>query len=202
MRFVSQRLATPTTTNNYFELAGPAGESLDGLTVLSISGEFEPGEITFAIDLSGSSIPADGFFLAGGDDMAWPGVDLVTGIDYFGSPQSFVLVEGFTGTQGDDIDTDNDGTPETTPWTSILDSVSLIDGDQDMDFQYGGGDVVGPNGNFPPAHIFRENDMAGAWMMGEFGDLSFDTPGVSNVPEPAAASLLLVGLVALIRRRK
>ena len=96
--------------NNYVEIAGTPGESLDGLTLVSMSSEFEPGEISFAIDLSGQSIPADGFLLASGDDAFYgDATDISTGIDFFGSPQVFALVEGFTAAQDDDLDADNNG---------------------------------------------------------------------------------------------
>lgn len=189
-------------TNNFFELAGTPGESLDGLTVLSISNEFNPGEISFAFDLSGLSIPADGYFLASTDDIFYGANELQTGVDFFGSPQTFAIVSGFSGAMGDDTDIDDDGTPETTPWTSVVDAVALIDGDGNPDFIYAGGVAVGPDGNFPPAHGYRIPNGNGAWVQGTFGDTSIDTPGVANVPEPSAVVLLLSGIALLMFRRK
>ena len=40
--------STNDDDNNFFEIAGNPGDSLDGLTVLTLSGEFEPGQIDFA----------------------------------------------------------------------------------------------------------------------------------------------------------
>ena len=42
---------------------------------------------------------------------------------------SLLLVEGFTGSPGDDLDVDDDGTLETTPWTAVVDAVAVNDGD-------------------------------------------------------------------------
>ena len=42
------------------------------------------------------------------------------------SSSTFLLVTGFTGAAGQDLDTDNDGTLDVQPWTSVLDAVSVI----------------------------------------------------------------------------
>ena len=129
--------------------------------------------------------------------------ELVTGDDYFGSPTNFLLVTGFTGMAGDDIDADNDGTPEVEPWSSVWDGVFLFDGDANPDFAYGSAVPVGPDGTFTPAHVYRENDMFSDWVIGDFGDLGNDTPGVSNVPEPAGLIMLMISCfgLSLIRRK-
>ena len=191
--------------NNFVEIAGMAGESLDNLTLVSMSIEFEPGEISFAIPLTGETIPADGFLLASGDDMFYgDATDINTGIDYFGSPQIFALLQDFTGAQGDDLDADNDGALDSAPWAAIIDAVALLDGDGDMDFVYDPEiPTVGPDGNFPPAHAFRATDGDGAWNAGQFSDFSADTPGASNIiPEPSSALLALLGIVGLMARRR
>ena len=76
---------------DFFELQGPAGTDLTGLTLIAISGEFEPGQIDSFYTLDGTSIPADGFFLATADAAA----DLNTNVSFFGSPQTYLLVSGF-----------------------------------------------------------------------------------------------------------
>ena len=201
------RISSPgadDNVNNFVELAGSG--SLSGHYLLSISTEFNPGEITFAFDLGAESIPADGFFLASGDDMFYPGLtDFVTATDFFGSPQAFVLVESFTGAQGDDLDADNDGTFDAAvPWASIVDSVVLGDDDGTPDTTYTfGAPVIETGSTFTPAHIFRSGDCGTDFSVGVFGDQSGDTPGATNiVPEPSAFALLLVGLVGIIRRRR
>lgn len=42
------------------------------------------------------------------------------------SSSTFLLVSGFSGSVGQDLDTDNDGTLDELPWTSVLDAVSVI----------------------------------------------------------------------------
>ncbi len=41
---------------------------------------------------------------------------------------TILLVEGFSGSQGNDLDTNNDGTFDSTPWTRIVDDVATTDG--------------------------------------------------------------------------
>lgn len=190
-------------TSNFVEISGAPGESLDGLTLVSVSSEFEPGEVSFVVDLAGQTIPADGFFLVAADTTTYAGTDLATGNDYFGSPQVFALLDGFTGAQGDDYDTDNDGMLDLTPFTAIVDGLGLIDGDENPDFVYGS-PTVGPDGSFPPAHVFRPTDSGTEWAIGLFGDFGGDSPGVANVPEPNSALMGFVALlgIAAIRRRK
>ena len=185
--------------SNFFELFDAPGSSLDGLSVLVISGEFNPGQIDFAFDLTGTSIGSDGFFLAGADAGEFPDADLITGADFFGSPTNFFLVEAFTGMVGDDLDTDDDGTFDGTAFTSLIDSVFLDDGlDDGTDaINYGAGDTVGPDGTFTPAHIFRTVDGTGAFEIGEFGNTDADTPGFSNVAVPEPTSAILFGLAVL-----
>ena len=208
--FNEVRISSPGAeddVSNFFELFDVPGTSLDGLSVIVVSSEFAPGSINNAFDLTGTSIGADGFYLAG-DATEYPDADLdTTGTDYFGSPANFLLVDGFTGVAGDDLDAVDDGVIDNALFTSVIDSLFMDDGDSDgtTAFDYGGGDSVGPDGTFTPAHVFRDVDGGGTWQIGEFGDRSFDTPGLSNVaiPEPSSIAVLgLIGLAGLGRRRR
>lgn len=101
------------------------------------------------------------------------------------------------------IDTDNDGVLESMPWTSVIAAVALIDGDANPDFDYDWTPLVGPDGNLTPAHAYQTENCGGTWAIGVVDDLSFDTPGVSNVPEPGSAILILLSGIGLpFARRK
>ena len=136
--------------------------------------------------------------------MFYPDVDLATGIDYFGSPQSFALVSGFSGAALDDIDTDDDGVADSTPWSSIIATVTLDDDDGTPSFNYVGGDVVVNTGStFTPSHAWRFPNSTGPWNLGVFDNADNDTPGVANVPEPTSMLMMLVSLLGLqLVRRK
>lgn len=169
-------------TSNFIELIGPPNQSLDGRTLVVISGEFAPGNIDFAFDLTGGTTDADGvFLLSNPGEYANDAGDLTASFDLFGSPTTILLVEGFTGAVGDDLDTNDDGAFDTMPWTSVVDSVSLIDGDGTADINFST-TVVGPDGNFTPAGAARVPDETGAFAELAFSDLSADTPGTLNAP--------------------
>ena len=180
-------------TSNFVELHGEAGTSLDGYTLVVLSGEFEPGTIDFAIDLTGVAFDADGFALiANSLNPALEGSDLgVLGLNFFGSPSSFLLVEGFSGAALDDLDTDNDGTLDTTPWTAVVDSVSFVDGDGNADQSYGGV-VIPADGNFTAAGAARDADGSGAFVALPFADEVSDTPGSTNVVDAPLESVTIM----------
>ncbi|MEL7314883.1 MAG: ExeM/NucH family extracellular endonuclease [Cyanobacteria bacterium J06559_3] len=175
--------------SNFVEIFGADGTSLDGVSLVVLSGEFEPGQVDFAFDLTGSTIDEDGLLL-----VANPGIaneipqavteanDFLAEFDFFGSPSTFLLVDGFTGTPGADLDADNDGTLDASIGT-VIDSVSLINGDGDADASYST-TVIGPSGSFTPAGVAREMDGTGAFQQLAFGDFLADTPGTSNESLP------------------
>ena len=174
--------------DEYFELVGTPGASLDGLHYITIGdGAGASGVVEAVVDLNGLSIPADGYFLAVEPTFTLGGTpDLTTasgGINFENSDNvTHLLVRDFTGVANDDLDTDDDGVLDVTPWTEILDSVACqetdpaVAGDQlYSDF------AVGPDGSFAIAHAIRtETGALDAWSIGEFSDLSSDTPGTAN----------------------
>ena len=178
--------------DEYFELRGTPGASLDGLTYVVIgdgsggSGVIDAGG---AIDLSGV-IPASGYFVAAEASFTLGVADLTADLGFENSDNvTHLLVEGFTGSAGDDLDTDDDGVLDVTPWTAIVDSVALRE-------EIGGGDLLyspnicGPNGTFVPGHFYLESDGTDSlvhYAIGEFDTVTgVDTPGAAN----AAGSLL------------
>ncbi len=179
--------------NEYLELTGAAGASLDGLTYLVIGDSEEAGSgvIEEAVGLDGLAIPEDGFFLAAEtpDAFILPlTVDLTTELNFENEDNvTHLLVSGFTGAVGDDLDTDDDGTPETAPWDEVLDSLALV-GPGEGDQVYSD-TVVGPDGDLVPGHAFRSVDGDGPFAI---GDLTFgvdDTPGLPNEGFVAAGTL-------------
>jgi 2',3'-cyclic-nucleotide 2'-phosphodiesterase (5'-nucleotidase family)/endonuclease/exonuclease/phosphatase family metal-dependent hydrolase len=182
-------------TNEFFELAGEAGTSLDGLTYLVIGdGQGGSGTIEAVVDLTGQAIPDDGFFLAAEGGFAPADlVDLVADLNFEnGDNVTHLLVSGFTGSDGDDLDTDDDGVPDVEPWDAVVDSVALIESETSGDQVYSD-TVVGPDGSFAPGQVFRETDRTGAFGIGDFDFGVDDTPGESNeVPPPP-----MVGIPAI-----
>ena len=165
--------------DEYFELAGSAGTSLDGLTYLVIGdGTGGSGVIEAVVDLSGNLIPASGFFVAAEGTFGLGTADLTANLEFENSDNvTHLLVNGFTGSSEDDLDTDDDGVLDVSPWSSILDCVAMIESVGSGDQTYCS-TTVGPDGSFVPGHAYRCWDW---WAIGQFDPLDGgDTPGTAN----------------------
>ena len=189
----------------YIEVRGIPGAWLDGLSVLEIEGDGTgAGRIDAARSLTGLAIGSNGLLILGDDytvstpytipagttlaDLNRPGVTMENGTI------TFLLVTGFTGSAGMDLDLNNDGTPEVTPWSELLDGIAWSDG--------GAGDRVycpatldhGPTPD--AASRCGENDeplAEAAWYFGEVTTTLVDTVGItylasssSNLPAGVA----------------
>ena len=184
------RIDQPSTDNDeYFELTGIPGGSLNGLTYLVIGdGTGGSGVIEAVVDLTGQAVPASGFFVAAEATFTLGTADFVTTLNFENSDNvTHLLVNGFSGTNGDDLDTDDDCVLDITPWTTVVDGVALIEEPTPpagTECHYGddlGLPAVGPDGSFVPGQIGRDPDGVGPWVIGLFDPLSgTDTPGASN----------------------
>ena len=171
-----------TDNDEYFELFGDAGESLDGLTYIVIGdGTGGSGVIENATDLTDLVIPDDGYFLA--VESSWTGTcgdnppDLVTTLNFENSDNNtHLLVTNFTGAVGDDLDTDDDGNLDNPPWDAVTDCLAIVE-------TFGSGELiycettVGPEGTFAPGHVLM---CEGIWNIGGFDFCTNDSPGQSN----------------------
>ena len=174
--------------DEFFELAGAPGTSLDGLTYLVIgdTGD-DSGIIEAVIDLTGQSIPASGLFVAAEGTFSIGVADFTTTLNFENSDQvTHLLVEGFSGMDGDDLDTDDDGTLDVEPWGDVLDAVGFIVTTEvpppaGINWAYGaflGFEDVGPDGEFVPGGVYRCTPD-GTWIVAIFA-IDDDTPGDPN----------------------
>jgi len=174
------RIDQPSTDiDEYFELAGPAGTSLDGLTYLVIGdGSGGSGVIEAVVDLTGYAIPGSGYFVAAESTFTLGTADLTTNLNFENSDNvTHLLVSGFTGSNGEDLDTNDDGTLDSEPWTAVLDSVALIASVGSGDLVYSA-TTVGPDGSYVPGQVYR---CGGGWEIGDFDPTGgTDTPGGAN----------------------
>ncbi|HEX9951001.1 MAG TPA: CHRD domain-containing protein [Rubricoccaceae bacterium] len=194
---------TGDDNDEYFELAGPAGTSLDGLTYVVITGS---GTVEYAQSLNGQSIPADGYFLAGGGDdldntVLGVAVDLQLDPAFAnGVGVTHLLVAGFMGSVGDDLDTNDDGALDARPWATTFDAVGLSD-DTTADFVHAtalGFVDLPADGTVPFGYAFRDR-AKGVWRGGQFEPVGGqDTPGTANalpVANEPAAGITELGLM-------
>jgi hypothetical protein len=164
--------------DEYFELTGDPGASLADHTYVVIGdGAGGSGVIESVTSLSGLSLDGEGFFVAAEGTFTLGTADLTTTLNFEnGDNVTHLLVTGFTGASGNDLDTNDDGVLDSQPWTAIVDSVALL--------QFvGGGDqvysatTVGPEGTFAPGHVY-DCEVDG-WLIGTF-EGGEDTPGAVN----------------------
>ncbi len=175
--------------DEYFELFSTVGgESLDDLTYLVIGdGAGKGGVIESVVDLSGRSFALGSrYFLVAEDTFSLFGVkpDWTAPLNFENEDNvTHLLVQGFAGRIGQDLDADDDGMLDAVPWDLVVDGVSLTASLDFGDPIYAaslGLESVGPNGNFVPAHVFRVNDSEG-FAIGDFSPIGkTDTPGLSN----------------------
>jgi hypothetical protein len=185
-----------TDNDEYFELKGMPGVSLDGLTYIVIGDSSNgSGVIEAIISLTGLDLPADdGLFLAVEDTFTLVPLfeaDLIltgNGLNFENGDQvTHCLVAGFTGFDGQDLDTDDDGVLDEMPWAFVQDAVGLIFAlppVDDDDWAYGGFlgfEDVGPDGDFTPAQVYRCTPD-GTWTIGPFAPDDTDTPADENTP--------------------
>lgn len=175
---------TGTDTHEFVEFIGEPNTDYPALTILEIEG-----------DSTGAGI-VDGVFPVGTTDASgyWTTGFLDNQLE--NGTASLLLVEGFSGSVGDDLDTDNDGILEATPWTVIVDDIAVDDGGS-SDHTYasvvllqgfdGVSYTVGGASRIPDGHDtdsvsdWVRNDYDGAGIPGFPG--SFDTNEALNTPE-------------------
>lgn len=190
-------------SSEYFELVGAPGASLDNLAyiVLGDSTGGGSGVVEAVINLTGREIPASGFFLVteasfeNGAEGQFEGVvpDLITSLNFENSDNvTHLLVNTFTGSNGSDLDTDDDGELDAIPWSAILDGVAFVKEPNPengppatTEFEYAsalGLPAIGTGGATSPRHLYRLPDR-GPFQVGGFELGTNDTPGASNAPD-------------------
>ncbi len=145
----------------YMELIGGPSESVAGVTVLVIDNEGSGiGTITHAIALTGGTVGTNGLYLLRDNNaiaFSTPPAGATTlqvtdfNPDLDNDHHTYLLVTNFTGAVTDDLDTNDDGMLETTPWTTLLDAISVENNTGEPDIASGLGGVHIDGGDFVPA---------------------------------------------------
>jgi hypothetical protein len=221
-----------TDWREFVEIARTGVDTLEDTWLLEIEGDGAlAGVIDLARDLTGLGFGANGILLLGENYstlVPWsPVTATVADLERGGIATiengsiSFLIVRGFSGDVGDDVDTDNDGVIESAPWVEVLDSVGWADALGER--VYAGTLLTQPSD--APDAAFRQSAL-GVWVNGnllddppaEGLDVRLDpaassanyfsgarlTPGEVNVPEPRdlglAVGIALVGWAVCARR--
>ncbi|MGP1272840.1 MAG: PEP-CTERM sorting domain-containing protein [Phycisphaerales bacterium] len=200
---------TGTDTNEFIEFLGAPNTDYSNLWIIEIEGDFGAQGLIDDASFNIGTTDANGIWWSGfNDNLAENGT------------ATYLLVEGYFGSTGVDIDLNDDGIIDNPQWTSILDAVAVEDGGAD-DLTYGltlfqgfdgvnsfttGGASRIPNG-FDSDSItdWTRNDfnLAGILPGTPEAGTALNTPGAPNVvPAPATAALLGLGGLAAARRRR
>jgi predicted extracellular nuclease len=177
---------TGADSQAFLEVFGDPSTDYSAFTVLEIEGDSSGAGVIDAVLPMGTT-NAGGYWI---DDE-----------DMENGTITILLVENFSGTQGNDLDTNNDGTFDSAPWTRIVDDVATTDGGgsdhaysatvlaaffDGNPFGAGGASRI-PNGT--------DTDTTGDWVRNDFHGFGFpgfpgspalgeaeNTPGAVNAP--------------------
>jgi len=163
---------TGADSEAFIEVFGSASTDYSALTVLEVEGD-SSGAGTIDAVLPVGTTNAGGFWI--NDEDAENGT------------VTLLLVEGFSGSIGDDLDTDNDGVLDSTPWTQIVDDVAVHDGGS-SDRTYagtvlnrtfdGGSFTVGGASRIPNG---ADTDSTADWVRNDYHGFGF--PGFDGTQE-------------------
>lgn len=204
---INEILVNPIGTDDsreYVELVGPAGASLNGLTLLEVSGNgTNIGRIFWARNLDGVSLGLNGLLLIGELYQsfwpAWSGVPAETALLDMNHPRgrldndtvSFLLVSNFTGAMFDDLDANDDGIFDVTPFDRVLDSVGWLDGSVG-DRVYSPAALTQASGTPDAATRIATNVTANAtaaWYNGDLMTNALDSEGITYNPFRSSAAV-------------
>ncbi len=189
------RVDQPSVDNDeYFELKGTGRAALDDLTYVVIGdggGALSSGVIEAVVDLEGQIVPGNGIFLATESTFTLDFPSFITDLNFENNDNvTHLLVRGFSGENGQDLDTDNDGTLDMMPWTEVVSDIALVDPtDLSGELVYSD-NQIGSDGSSVPQHVWLS--LSGTFRIGPAEFLSQDTPGRENTPTTDEATFILV----------
>ena len=216
---ISEIFYNPPSSDNtqeYIELAGPAGASLDGLTFLVIEGDTTgAGVVDQVLSLDGQTIGSNGIFLWRDDALVLLPDPTSSGATIFvqdfspdieNGVNTFVLISGTPPALGSDLDTDNDGVIDVAIDFTVLDAVGVFD-NTGLDFVYntqlGFPDGIVPRtaGPVPASHspsgVYRFQDPDGnafTWGSGVILGPAFVGPFAYSIDTDRALGFNEIGI--------
>ena len=185
---------TGSDTETYVEIFGSPNTDYSAFSVIEIEGDTTGAGVIDEVVALGTT-NATGHFAT-----------TLGAFDAENGTITLLLVEGFSGSAGTDLDTDNDGTFDVAlPWTSLVDGVATSDGGA-SDFVYSTVDLA-PNfdgDSFQPGGASRlpdgtDTDTVSDWTRNDFNGAGLPAldPGTPDVGEalntPGAPNQLVGG---------
>lgn len=165
--------STTGTDVEFVEVIGDPTTDYAAYTILEIEGDAD------------SALGAvDGVFPVGTTDAAGFWLASLAANELENGTISLLLVEGFTGSAGDDLDADDDGVLDSTPWARLVDAVAVDDGGAgDLTYVGAAGEMLGvrfDGAAFAPGGASRVPDRTGDWVRNDFDLAGID--GFAGTP--------------------
>jgi len=161
---------TGSDNREYVEIFGTPNTDYSAYTLIEIEGDFS-GTAVGTVDevVAIGTTDASGYWWTGFRTDAFENGTV-----------SLLLVQGFSGALTNDLDTNDDGTFDVTPWTAIIDAVAVYDGGAtDRAF---GGTVLNPNydglSTFAPGGASRIPNGADTNAITDWKRNDFDLAGI------------------------
>jgi endonuclease/exonuclease/phosphatase family metal-dependent hydrolase/uncharacterized Zn-binding protein involved in type VI secretion len=185
------------TNEEFIEILADPLSTLTDVWLLEVEGDGAgAGVIDRAQDLSAISAGSNGLLLLGdgySSSNPW-GSEVSSDTTLFNlegarienGSITVMLVEGFTGTIGDDIDSNNDGSIDSAPWAAVLDDVGWTDGGS-SDRVYASAFLSQSGTPDAATRIFGNNlaSSVNSWFNGDISGTVDYSQGSSNLPSNA-----------------
>jgi hypothetical protein len=200
---------TGVDTNEFVEIFGTPSTNYSAYTIVEIEGDGTSAGLVDDFMQAVGTTDASGFWVT-------PFQNNIIENDNI----TLLLVTGWSGAVGNDIDTNDDGTIDATFWTSIVDSVGVLDatvagqayGQTNLNAGFDGLSTFAPGGASRIPNGTDTNSISN-WRRNTFGypvtntpigGEAFNTPGTTNswVPEPSSMVLFLLAGVAMAAVRR
>lgn len=188
----------PVANIEFVEISGLQGMPLDGLALVVIGDDDDlpgptlgnSGVVEAVVPLDGVAMPADNTLLVHGCPMLLEQPDLVADLNLEdGDNLTVLLVRGAWCAAGDDLDAEDDGALDESPWKEIVDAVGIIGSPEGAMSEWTYADArVGPNQLMLVFQIRRCLDT-GDWSQGSAYFVS-STGDSAGRPNPPCAGML------------
>ncbi|MCA9982162.1 MAG: hypothetical protein KDD89_15060, partial [Anaerolineales bacterium] len=163
----------------FVEISGETSANYSRYSLIAIN-----GDITETVGITPTQGIIDVVLPMGSTDANGYFATTYSGDIFTRDTTTLLLVDGFTGAEGDDLDTNNDGTLDVTPWSALVDDVAVTNGEASA-LTYSAV-VLNPTydgGTTPPGGASRlpdstDTDAVGDWTRN-------DDDGVYDVGEAA-----------------
>ena len=192
----------PLTNVEYVEITGVAGDPLDGLAIVVIGDADEAlgpalgdsGVVEAVVRLDGHAIPADRSFLVHASGLLWVLPDLAQPVGLEDADNlTVLLVRNCKAETGDDLDLDDDGALDASPWSEVVDGVSLVWGAPGVASEWTYAPAqAGPAGGMFIFHARRCLDTD-AWVLGPNAFTTVASDETAGIVNPPCAGMLCPG---------